>query len=57
VADRHHQYNESAVFDRGDPVVTDQPAANFDSGDADNRSLFITASTLLYRIRVGVPGR
>jgi gluconolactonase len=31
--------------------------ANFAWGDADMRSLFITASTSLYRIRVKVPGR
>ena len=31
--------------------------ANFGWGDADYRSLFITASTSLYRIRVKVPGR
>lgn len=31
--------------------------ANFASGDADYRSLFITASTSLYRIRTRVSGR
>jgi gluconolactonase len=31
--------------------------ANFCWGDADYRSLYITASTTLYRIRVQVPGR
>jgi gluconolactonase len=31
--------------------------ANFNWGDPDLRSLFITASTSLYRIRVKVPGR
>lgn len=31
--------------------------ANFTWGDADLRSLYITASTSLYRIRVAVPGR
>jgi gluconolactonase len=30
--------------------------ANFAWGDADYRSLFITASTSVYRIRVLVPG-
>ena len=30
--------------------------ANFCWGDDDQRSLFITASTSLYRIRVKVPG-
>ena len=34
-----------------------EPTANFEWGDEDNRSLFITASTSLYRIRVEVPGR
>jgi gluconolactonase len=34
-----------------------EPTANFDWGDEDNHSLFITASTSLYRVRVGVPGR
>jgi gluconolactonase len=38
-------------------IKVPEPAANFDWGDADNRSLFITASTSLYRVRVGVPGR
>jgi gluconolactonase len=31
--------------------------ANFCWGDEDLRSLFITASTSVYRIRVKVPGR
>jgi gluconolactonase len=31
--------------------------ANFAWGDADYRSLYITASTSVYRIRVQVPGR
>jgi gluconolactonase len=30
--------------------------ANFTWGDADYRSLYITASTSVYRIRVQVPG-
>jgi gluconolactonase len=34
-----------------------EPTANFEWGDDDNRSLFITASTSLYRVRVRVPGR
>jgi gluconolactonase len=38
-------------------IKVPEPAANFDWGDADKRSLFITASTSLYRVRVGVPGR
>ena len=32
-------------------------AANFTWGDDDLRSLFITATSMLYRIRVSVPGR
>jgi gluconolactonase len=31
--------------------------ANFAWGDSDYRSLYITASTSLYRIRTRVPGR
>jgi len=31
--------------------------ANMAWGDADLRSLYITASTSVYRIRVAVPGR
>jgi gluconolactonase len=38
-------------------IRTPEKAANFTFGDADLRSLFITASTSLYRIRVAVPGR
>ena len=38
-------------------IKVPEAAANFEWGDADNRSLFITASTSLYRVRVGVPGR
>ncbi len=34
-----------------------EQAANFAWGGADLRSLFITASTSLYRLRVSVPGR
>jgi gluconolactonase len=33
-----------------------EPAANFAFGDDDLRSLFVTASTSLYRLRVRVPG-
>src|SRR5262249_44306537 len=33
-----------------------EPTANFAWGDADYRSLYITASTSVYRIRVQVPG-
>jgi gluconolactonase len=38
-------------------IRTPEVAANFCWGDDDMRSLFITASTSLYRIRVQVPGR
>ena len=34
-----------------------QPTANFTWGDDDLRSLFITATSTLYRIRTSVPGR
>jgi gluconolactonase len=34
-----------------------EPAANFCWGDSDYRSLFITASTSLYRMRTKIPGR
>jgi gluconolactonase len=37
-------------------ILTPEWTANFTWGDADMRSLFITASTSLYRIRVKVPG-
>lgn len=49
------------VFDAGATCLgvirTPEVAANFCWGDDDMRSLFITASTSLYRIRVQVPGR
>jgi len=49
------------VFDPGavclGVVRTPEGVANFAFGDDDLRSLFITASTSLYRIRVKVPGR
>jgi gluconolactonase len=49
------------VFDRGavclGVIRTPEVAANFAFGDDDLRSLFITASTSLYRIRVKLPGR
>ncbi len=38
-------------------IRTPEVAANFCWGDADLRSLFITASTSLYRIRLKTPGR
>jgi gluconolactonase len=38
-------------------IRTPEVAANFCWGDADLRSLFITASTSLYRIRLNTPGR
>jgi gluconolactonase len=37
-------------------INTPEYAANFAWGDADYRSLYITASTSVYRIRVQVPG-
>ena len=49
------------VFDRDanllEIIETPEHTANFAWGDDDLRSLFITASTSLYRIRVRVPGR
>jgi gluconolactonase len=38
-------------------IEVPEHAANFAWGDDDYRSLFITASTSLYRIRTNVPGR
>jgi gluconolactonase len=38
-------------------IRTPEPTANFTFGDDDCRSLFITASTSVYRVRVTVPGR
>ena len=38
-------------------IRTPEVAANFCWGDDDCRSLFITASTSLYRVRVKVAGR
>jgi gluconolactonase len=37
-------------------IVPPEHDANFTFGDADGRSLYLTASTGLYRIRLGVPG-
>lgn len=37
-------------------IVPPEHDANFAFGDSDSRSLYLTASTGLYRIRVGVPG-
>lgn len=37
-------------------IRTPEYTANFCWGDDDLRSLFITASTSIYRIRVAVPG-
>jgi gluconolactonase len=37
-------------------IRTPEPAANFAFGDDDLRSLFVTASSSLYRLRVRVPG-
>jgi gluconolactonase len=38
-------------------IRTPEPCANFTWGDHDLRSLYVTASTSLYRTRVRVPGR
>ena len=38
-------------------ILVPEGVANFTFGDDDSRSLFITASTSLYRTRVRVPGR
>ncbi len=38
-------------------IQTPEPTANFTFGEDDCRSLFIAASTSIYRIRVTVPGR
>jgi len=37
-------------------IVPPEHDANFAFGEADGRSLYLTASTGLYRIRVGIPG-
>jgi gluconolactonase len=37
-------------------IVPPEHDANFTFGDADGRSLYLTASTGLYRVRVNVPG-
>jgi gluconolactonase len=37
-------------------IHTPEPAANFAWGDSDDRSLFITASTSVFRIRTATPG-
>ena len=37
-------------------IVPPEHDANFAFGDLDGRSLYLTASTGLYRIRVGIPG-
>jgi gluconolactonase len=37
-------------------IVPPEHVANFAFGDADGKSLYLTASTRLYRIRVGIPG-
>ena len=37
-------------------IVPPEHDANFTFGEADGRSLYLTASTSLYRIRVGIPG-
>jgi gluconolactonase len=49
------------VFDRSAKCLgvirTPEPAANFTWGDADLRSLFVTATSSLYRVKVKVPGK
>jgi gluconolactonase len=49
------------VFDPGGTCLgvirTPEPTANFTFGEDDCRSLFITASTSVYRLRVAIPGR
>ena len=37
-------------------IVPPEHDANFTFGGSDGRSLYLTASTGLYRIRVGIPG-
>jgi gluconolactonase len=37
-------------------IVPPEHDANFTFGDADGKSLYLTASTGLYRVRVSVPG-
>jgi gluconolactonase len=37
-------------------IVPPEHDANFTFGDADGRGLYLTASTGLYRVRVGIPG-
>ena len=37
-------------------IVPPEHDANFTFGDADGRTLYLTASTGLYRLRVGIPG-
>jgi gluconolactonase len=48
------------VFDRDanllEVLETPERTANFAWGDDDYRSLFVTASTSLYRIRRTIPG-
>jgi gluconolactonase len=48
------------VFDASGDILgvieTPEPCANFTFGDDDLRSLYVTASTSLYRLRVRVPG-
>jgi gluconolactonase len=49
-----HVFNPSA--DLLGVIPMPEPTANFAFGDDDLRSLYITASTSLYRQRVRVPG-
>lgn len=38
-------------------IVTPELPANFTFGDADRKTLYMTARSALYRIRIGIPGR
>lgn len=46
--------NNAACLGR---ILMPEVAANFTWGDADMRSLFLTAKTSLYRLRLRIPGR
>ena len=64
VARARHTTGAIAVVDEGDNLIaldlgtirfSEQPA-NLAWGDADRRTLYVTARTGLYRVRVNVPG-
>jgi sugar lactone lactonase YvrE len=50
--------NDAVVRSNGDIYFTDPPevAANCAWGGPDRRTLYVTASTILYRIGLGIPG-